>query len=178
MDGCRLVSRCRVFFGCGNAASTRQNGGTQVGWIENNWYRSGIFLNHRKYMNATNEYCILDTYLFENDRWSDDAYPTHCHRYVLMLGVLWIATIIGFRCWKWLFFFWEKLFRHSIDPSNNWHVGLSAFRYCYHFGVAAWLREHMMPEDLTTEAGTGSGQDGRKSADEWVWVPNKTSEYP
>jgi hypothetical protein len=64
----------------------------------------------------------------------------------------------------------------ALDLSNNWNVGLSAFRYCYHFGVAAWLREHMMPEDLTTEAGTGSGQDGRKSADEWV--PNKTSEYP
>lgn len=30
----------------------------------------------------------------------------------------------------------------------------SGWMYCYHFGVAAWLREHMMPEDLTTEAAT------------------------
>ena len=45
------------------------------------------------------------------------------------------------------------------------------FRYCYHFGVAAWLREHMMPEDLTTEAGAGSGQDEGKGR---VRLPNKT----
>ena len=25
-------------------------------------------------------------------------------------------------------------------------------RYCYHFGVATWLREHMLPEGLTPEA--------------------------
>ena len=46
-------------------------------------------------------------------------------------------------------------------PTGEVLVGLFAFRYCYHFGVAVWLREHMMPEDLTTEAGW-SGQDEGK----------------
>lgn len=40
---------------------------------------------------------------------------------------------------------------------------ISTPRYCYHFGVAAWLREHMLPEDLTTEANRSVGTTKRRA---------------